>query len=885
MTPRTLPYPMLTRKSVLGSACALLVACSSGGEPRPDDGIPSLGETRLQLERAQSCDELLTRIQDSTIAQLALRAEQLKQGEDSYYGYDLGGEVIVDEDAEAPRDPATDGGTPSGAPAPVPTGSGNGAAPPQGPTVPGSVGEGDAPEEGGGFSGTTVQVKDVDEADIVKTDGDRIYLLHGGTLFVLRGWPANATEIIGSTLVDGLPAEMFVSNGKAVVFSRVYEDVAGDASADSYYYYDAGYTKISVFDVSEATPRVLRESFVEGEYSSSRRHGDVVRAVIQDGFKIPRLDSPAIEYRDAFGQPYPQQDIDAQVDAWLARTTRSIRATDLGDWLPRELNQQGDDIVPVAPRCADYYSPDPGLTENGVTSVVAFDLADVAAPLSGATILGRAERVYANDEALLITQTDYRFTYDEDATEQTVIHRFDLGDGAQTAYRASGAVPGRINSQFSLDERDGIIRVSTTIQPSWRAGGGGDPVVDLPTAPPPATVTPTPAATPGGAAPNTSESDPADGSSSSDSAAAADPVEDKAAAPPADPAIATDPVPPDQPSSVAVSRVITLVPNDDTLVELGSSEDFGQNEQIYATRFIGDRAYVVTFRRTDPLFVLDLSDPVEPHIVGELHIPGFSNYLFPLDDNHMFAIGQDATSDGVVQGLALQIFDVTDPTQPTLAAKHVYAGHGDSPANIDHRAITFHPERNVIALPHQSYETGESTLDLFELRFDAIEPVGSVNVSDQVDIDQCLANYYGPLPEAELAGLKEQLAGDPLWQREILASCRYGYQFRRGLFRDDFVYGISTTGVYVYDMTQMAAGAVSTLALPAQVYANNGYGEPTLDPRPLPGDIPPSMGGGSSPGSGPSQGTGGASGSEDLPAPDEASDGDGASAGGSPGSE
>jgi hypothetical protein len=859
---------MLTRKSVLGSACALLVACSSGGDSRPDDGIPSLGDAQLQLERAQTCDELLTRIQNSALVQIAQGAEQLKRGQGPYYD-DLD-DVVVERPAGAPLDPAID-------PAPAPSGSdGNGAAP-QGPTAPGSAGEGDAPEEaGGGFSGTTVQVKTVDEADIVKADGDRIYVLHGGTLFVLQGWPANATEILGSTLVQGQPAEMFVANGKAVVFSWVYEDLTGDRDDERSYYSSHDYTKISVFDVSEGTPRVLRESYVEGHYSSARRHGSVVRAVIEDGFKVPRLDAPAIEYWDAFGEPYPQQDIDAQVDAWLERTTRSIRATDLGDWLPRELDKQGDDVVPVAPRCADYYTPDPGLTDSGVTSVVSFDLADVAAPFAGATILGRAERVYANDAVLLLTQTDYRYTYDAAATLQTVIHRFDLGEGADVSYLASGAVPGQINNQFSLDERNGVIRVSTTIQPTWRSGGVTQPAVDLPAEAPPATPTPTTTA------PSTPESDPAgvpaDGNAASDPEPAADPVEDKAAAPPPDADIAIEPapVPPDQPGSVAVNRVITLVPDGDTLVELGSTEDFGHNEQIFATRFIGDRGYVVTFRRTDPLFVVDLSTPSAPQIVGELHIPGFSNYLFPLDDDHLFAIGQDATEDGLVQGLALQVFDVSDPTQPTLAAKHVYPSNGDSPANIDHRAITFHPDRNVIALPHRSYDTGESTLDLFEVRFDAITPVGSVGMTQEVGIASCVDRYYGPLPAADLAELTAEITANVSWYEEVLTSCKYSQTFRRGLFRDDFVYGVSNTGLYVYDTTQMSAGAVSTLPLPAEVYAD-GFGVPTLEPRPLPGNI------GSSGGSPPSQGAGGASGGEDLPG--EASDGEGASSGGSPGSE
>jgi hypothetical protein len=741
--------------------------------------------------------------------------------------------VIVDEDGAAPpRDDAS----PS-LPAPLPTGGETVAPEAQDPSSPatGDGIEGDANGSGSGgsssgsFSGTTVQVEDVDEADIVKADGDRIYLLHGGTLFALQGWPANATQILGSVQLEGQPAEMFVSGGKAVVFSRVYRDIAGDAARGGYDYYGATYTKVSVLDVSEGTPRLLRESFVEGEYTSSRRHGEVVRAVLQDGFKIPRLDAPAIEYRDAFGQTFPQEDIDAQVDAWLARTVRSIRATDLGDWLPREFTQQGAEAVAVPPRCADYYSPDPGLTENGVTSVVSLDLADVSAPLSGATILGRAERVYANDSALLITQTDYRHSHDGNGTQQTIIHRFDIGAGG-TAYTASGAVAGSINSQFSLDERDGVIRVSTTEQRMGRIDG----VISGGTAPG-GTATPLPTE-PKLMAPATDAAEPLDPAADVDS--------------PAVPGPAVEPAPADQPLPVEpiteplgpVNRVVTLGTDGDTLTVLGTTEDFGATESIFATRFIGDRGYVVTFRQTDPLFVIDLADPTHPHTVGELHIPGFSNYLFPLDENHLFAIGRDATEQGSVQGLALQIFDVSDPAHPTLATKYVYADTGDSPANVDHRAITFHPDRNVVAFPHQSYTTGESTLDVFELTNTRITQLGGVAMGGEIDTDACFTNYFGPLPEADMAELRAQVAANPDWQREVLASCRYGRSFRRGLFRDDFVYGISNTGIYVYDMTQMGAGAVGTLALPAEVYdAGSGYGgdgsnggiaTPTIEPAP-----------------------------------------------------
>jgi hypothetical protein len=799
------------RASVLGTACVLLLSACGGAHEPPTDaqGGPALGDVQLQLERAEDCDDLLTRIQDSIVAQLSVRAKQLKSGEEAYFGGP--GIPTGSPEIEPPRavEDADDGAVPS-----APSGnSGGDAADPIAPSpTPGAGGS------GGGFSGTTVQVKDVDEADIVKTDGDRIYLLHGGTLFVLAGWPANATELLGSALVEGSPAEMFVKDGKAVVFSRVYGDLAREgAAADPYGYYGyASYTKLSVFDVSGTQPTLLRESFIEGDYNSSRRHDDVVRAVVQDGFKIPQLGTPSIEYRDGFGQPYPQADIDAQVDSWLERTARSIRGTELGDWLPRELARQNGSLVAVAPRCADYYSPDPGLTQTGVTSVVSLDLGDVAAPLGGATILGNAERVYSNEDVVLITQTDYRYSLDAEATQQTIIHRFDIAGGS-TSYTASGAVAGHIHDQFSLDERDGIIRVSSTEQAAWGRGGGfaGNigvggadpaPAVDLPVGPV--------------EEPGTSVGAPA---------MTAPPPDGDAIAPAPEP-----PLPPERPSSV--SRVSTLRTNGNALELLGSTEDFGETEQIFSTRFIGDRGYVVTFRQTDPLFVIDLADPADPRVVGELHVPGFSNYLFPLDEEHLFAIGRDATDQGLVQGLALQIFDVSDPTTPTLSHRYVFPDQGDSPANVDHRAVSFHPERGIVAFPHQSYVTGESTLEVFELSSDTgFARLGGMGMSDEIQIDECLSNYYGVDPGPELEQMRAQLENDPTWQREILASCRYGHVFKRGLFRDDFVYGVSNTGIYVYDLGAMEAGAVSELRLPAEVYDQRDYG----------GGTPPSRGGAS----------------------------------------
>ena len=446
-----------------------------------------------------------------------------------------------------------------------------------------------------------------------------------------------------------------------------------------------------------------------------------------------------------------------------------------------------------APRCGDYYAPDAGLTESGVTSVVSLDLDNVAAALGGATILGNAERVYSNEDVVLVTQSDYRFMWSAGSHEQTIIHRFDI-DGANTAYTASGAVAGTIHDQFSLDERNGVIAVSTT-----ENNFGG---VAVPTEPPVGM-------TPQGV-----------------------PVDEDAA-------IAPAPLP--APPTGPVNRIVTLETDGTSLEQIGETENFGQTERIFATRFMGDRAYVVTFLQRDPLFVVDMADPRNPHVVGELHIPGFSNFMFPLGADHLFAIGRDATDDGSVQGLALSIFDVSNPAAPALAHRYLFEDLGDSPANIDHRAISFHADRDVVAFPHRSWQTGESTLEVFQISAaDGFERLGGMGMPDELDIDECLTRIgYDP---AYIAELKPQLENDPNWQREVLASCSYGREFRRGLFRDDVVYGISTSGVYAYNLDALGDGMIGQVSLPDPVYNNNGGGTvPGVNPSGPAPAAPPGM--------------------------------------------
>jgi inhibitor of cysteine peptidase len=147
---------------------------------------------------------------------------------------------------------------------------------------------------------------------------------------------------------------------------------------------------------------------------------------------------------------------------------------------------------------------------------------------------------------------------------------------------------------------------------------------------------------------------------------------------------------------------------------VGSVTNVAPGEQIYAARFLGDRAFLITFRQIDPLFAIDLTDPVNPVVVGQLTLPGYSNFLLPYDENHLIGVGKDVIvaqdhTDGDVpwwdgaafyQGMKLALFDVTDLHHPVLLHSVSIGGRGtDSPALYDPHAILFDRASNLLALP------------------------------------------------------------------------------------------------------------------------------------------------------------------------------------------
>lgn len=163
---------------------------------------------------------------------------------------------------------------------------------------------------------------------------------------------------------------------------------------------------------------------------------------------------------------------------------------------------------------------------------------------------------------------------------------------------------------------------------------------------------------------------------------------------------------------------------DNDMNMIGKLEGVAPGESIYSTRFVGDRLYMVTFKKIDPFFVIDLSNPSFPSILGKLKIPGYSDYLHPYDENHILGFGKETVDPSELetanrdidfawyQGMKVGLFDVTDVNNPVEKFKVVIGDRGtESPLLYDHKALLFDREKNIIAFPVKVAEIPEELKD------------------------------------------------------------------------------------------------------------------------------------------------------------------------------
>jgi uncharacterized secreted protein with C-terminal beta-propeller domain len=169
------------------------------------------------------------------------------------------------------------------------------------------------------------------------------------------------------------------------------------------------------------------------------------------------------------------------------------------------------------------------------------------------------------------------------------------------------------------------------------------------------------------------------------------------------------------------SSLTTLSLDPGSLSQVGHVGGLGRGERVYAVRYVGDTAYVVTFKQIDPLYTVDLSNPAQPRVVGELELPGFSAYLHPVGSDLLLGVGQYVSSDNRVDGTQISLFDVADPAHPTQLARATL-GSGWSEAESDHHAFLFWPRTGLLVIPFNQQAVGFRVS-----RAGGIDPVGKIS--------------------------------------------------------------------------------------------------------------------------------------------------------------
>lgn len=534
------------------------------------------------------------------------------------------------------------------------------------------------------YSKTNVQVEGIDEGDIVKTDGEYIYTLSKGDLFIIKAYPTDKAEIISKIDFNENinTQELLIHNNSLIVLGNAY----------SYYHDDSrpfeetelyqsiqrypSFTTVKVFDITDKNkPTIQKEIDIEGNYNTARIvnnnlylassfygyqvYDDItpLPVILEDKNVMPQsiggkdcLDCTKVHYTLS---PYANKSFVTLASLQLEETKDS----ELFDF-DHEVFLIDSNITLFASFDNIYLSHAQHLNER---ILLVYAMKEVLWDKLTQHEIERIQKI-ENTEDFILSQTEKfnkislildqyvlkqsldvqkqlrkditnalnnQYTQLEKELEKTIIHKIAIQNG-DLLYDGVTSVPGLILNQFSFDEKNGYLRVATTTGNRWNPFRRENNIVQK-------------------------------------------------------------------------NHLYIVGPN---LEITGKVEDLAPTERIYAVRYIGDMAYVVTFEEVDPLFVIDLSDNTNPVVKGELKIPGFSNYLHPYDENTLIGIGRETKMDEkdrlTIQGIKLSLFDVKDIENPKELDTYIIGTQDEyvsSPALYNHKAVLFSKDKNLLSIP------------------------------------------------------------------------------------------------------------------------------------------------------------------------------------------
>ena len=448
------------------------------------------------------------------------------------------------------------------------------------------------------YSKTNTQEENVDEADIVKIDGNYIYTISNQKVVIVDIKDSNNMKVMSEIKFENdiYPTELYINKDKLVVLGNSYTTAI--KSTVTYDLIDRiaeyGKSTLIIFDIQDRTnPKEIRRVEIEGNYISSRMIDDNIYFVTNRYLYTSQITRYA--YTELKEEDYKPKYTDSVIG--------------------EEKQVNFNDI---------YYFEDIKSTNYLILSGINLNNTEEA---EIKTFLGAGEKIYCSEKNMFIVKTSNVINREtnEIIDTYTKILKFSL-NGGKINFKAEQDIQGYINNQFSMSEANGYFRIATTSGIQWNL---------------------------------------------------------------------TD------------ETTNTLYILDENLEEVGKLGGLAKGEKIYSVRYVDNKAYIVTFKEVDPLFVIDLSNPKEPAVLGELKIPGYSTYLHPYDENHLIGFGYDTKENGtriISNGLKMVMFDVTDLSNPKELFKvNIGDRYTHSELTYNHKALLYLKEQNIIAFPIDKY--------------------------------------------------------------------------------------------------------------------------------------------------------------------------------------
>jgi hypothetical protein len=537
----------------------------------------------------------------------------------------------------------------------------------------------DASGQGQDYSTTNDQEAGVDEPDMVKTNGQLMVILRqqpqglqvvdvGGTAPVLDGFLAfpQFSELDGMFLVgedavvigsEVSPSQGASSTSTGGPVSLPYSPVgevnpggpmipASGVARPIVLPWRGGASSTDVVVVSLANPQapsVVNTFSFRGQEQAARLINGQVVLTLTSQPQLPWVYASG-------GSPAAQK-------AATAANRAIIESSKASDWLPSTTVTTGRGksakTVTRAASCAGTYHTEIG-SGLGTVSVVSLDPTSDA-PGNEVTVVGNAENVYASATQLYVATTDWQFQsgwtcppspLEACPMEPANVPADPVSDAASTDIYA-----------FDISDPSDPQYVGSGTVPGTLIGQYAMSEYNGYLRVATTVGEPTPAPVDGGTAP----------------------------------------------AQLSDNVVSVLQPENNALVTVGKLDGLGSGEKIYSVRFEGDLGYVVTFNQVDPLYVIDLSNPAQPSLAGQVSLSGYSSSLQPLSSGLLLGVGQAVDQTLAPQGLQVEVFNVSDPAKPSLVSQQQLSDGASSAAEYDPHALLWWPQSNLLVLPVDDY--------------------------------------------------------------------------------------------------------------------------------------------------------------------------------------